>query len=267
MKSHWFTLHLGLVPIFDYTWFTQDQASVDQVGVQENDFDIRSARIMARGNDLRALEARPALPGGLRVPGLRQRPQPDLELHRRLADVPAREDRRPDRRQDQGVVRLRDGGRRGQPPARRAPDEPVLRVAEHRPALEPHGGRRAHDAGPRRLQRLVHDGPDVGGERHHGRRPRHGPGVDGARPAGASCTWRARSAATAPTRGRSASRAGRSRTSPTTTSTPAASPPRTRTSTASRRCGTRGRSRSRPSTTSPTSTHRRRETRSSGAGT
>jgi phosphate-selective porin OprO/OprP len=37
------------VPIFDYTWFTQDQASVDQVGVQENDFDIRSARIMARG--------------------------------------------------------------------------------------------------------------------------------------------------------------------------------------------------------------------------
>ena len=49
VKSHWFTLHLGLVPIFDYTWFTQDQASVDQVGVQENDFDIRSARIMARG--------------------------------------------------------------------------------------------------------------------------------------------------------------------------------------------------------------------------
>ena len=37
------------MPIFDYTWFTQDQASVDQVGVQEDDFDIRSARIMARG--------------------------------------------------------------------------------------------------------------------------------------------------------------------------------------------------------------------------
>jgi len=49
VKSRWFTLHLGLVPIFDYTWFTQDQASVDQVGVQEDDFDIRSARIMARG--------------------------------------------------------------------------------------------------------------------------------------------------------------------------------------------------------------------------
>ena len=49
VQSRWFTLHLGLVPIFDYTWFTQDQASVDQVGVQENDFDIRSARIMARG--------------------------------------------------------------------------------------------------------------------------------------------------------------------------------------------------------------------------
>lgn len=49
VDRHFFTLHLGLVPIFDYTWFTQDQASVDQVGVQENDFDIRSARIMARG--------------------------------------------------------------------------------------------------------------------------------------------------------------------------------------------------------------------------
>ena len=49
VDSHWFTLRFGLVPIFDYTWFGQDQASVDQVGVQENDFDIRSARIMARG--------------------------------------------------------------------------------------------------------------------------------------------------------------------------------------------------------------------------
>jgi phosphate-selective porin OprO/OprP len=49
VKSRWFTMHLGLVPIFDYTWFTQDQASVDQVGVQEDDFDIRSARMMARG--------------------------------------------------------------------------------------------------------------------------------------------------------------------------------------------------------------------------
>ena len=49
VKSRWFTMHLGLVPIFDYTWFTQDQASVDQVGVQDDEFDIRSARIMARG--------------------------------------------------------------------------------------------------------------------------------------------------------------------------------------------------------------------------
>jgi phosphate-selective porin OprO and OprP len=49
VDSRWFTLRLGLVPIFDYTWFTQDQASVGQVGLQENDFDIRSARIMARG--------------------------------------------------------------------------------------------------------------------------------------------------------------------------------------------------------------------------
>jgi hypothetical protein len=44
-----FTLRFGLVPIFDYTWLAQDQASVDQVGAQPDDFDIRSARILARG--------------------------------------------------------------------------------------------------------------------------------------------------------------------------------------------------------------------------
>jgi len=43
VKSCWFTMHLGLVPILDYTWFSQDQASVDQVGVQDDDLDIRSA--------------------------------------------------------------------------------------------------------------------------------------------------------------------------------------------------------------------------------
>ena len=49
LKHHFFTLHLGFVPILDYTWFTQDQASVDQVGVQDDEFDIRSGRVMARG--------------------------------------------------------------------------------------------------------------------------------------------------------------------------------------------------------------------------
>ena len=47
--SHFFTLHLGAAPILDYTWLSQDQASVGQVGVQQNDLDIRSARIFARG--------------------------------------------------------------------------------------------------------------------------------------------------------------------------------------------------------------------------
>lgn len=31
VDSRWFTLRIGFVPIFDYTWFTQDQASLDQV--------------------------------------------------------------------------------------------------------------------------------------------------------------------------------------------------------------------------------------------
>ncbi|MCU0235424.1 MAG: OprO/OprP family phosphate-selective porin [Thermoanaerobaculales bacterium] len=58
IESRWFTLHLGVVPILDYTWLTQDQASVDQVGVQEDDFDIRSARIMARGTFGRGYKVR-----------------------------------------------------------------------------------------------------------------------------------------------------------------------------------------------------------------
>jgi len=45
-----FTIHLGLAPILDYTWLTQDRASVEQVGEQEGGFDVRSARVMARGN-------------------------------------------------------------------------------------------------------------------------------------------------------------------------------------------------------------------------
>jgi len=48
-KSSWFTIHIGGAPIFDYTWFSQDDASISQVGVQEDQHDIRSARIMARG--------------------------------------------------------------------------------------------------------------------------------------------------------------------------------------------------------------------------
>jgi phosphate-selective porin OprO/OprP len=49
VNTHWFTFRLGLAPIFDYTWFTQDAPSIEQVGVQENAFQVRSGRIQARG--------------------------------------------------------------------------------------------------------------------------------------------------------------------------------------------------------------------------
>jgi len=49
IHSKFFSLHWGLVPILDYTWFTQDAQSVFQVGKQENAYQTRSARIMARG--------------------------------------------------------------------------------------------------------------------------------------------------------------------------------------------------------------------------
>jgi phosphate-selective porin len=50
VDTKWLTMHLGLAPILDYTFFTQDEASIDQVGVQEDSFEFRSARIQARGN-------------------------------------------------------------------------------------------------------------------------------------------------------------------------------------------------------------------------
>lgn len=50
VDTHWFTLHLGAAPILDYTWFSQDPESLDQVGHQEDEFDVRSARVQARGN-------------------------------------------------------------------------------------------------------------------------------------------------------------------------------------------------------------------------
>jgi len=45
-----FTYQLGFAPIADYTVFVQDDDSKKQVGKQENQGDIRSARISIRGN-------------------------------------------------------------------------------------------------------------------------------------------------------------------------------------------------------------------------
>lgn len=49
VEHRWLTVHFGGAPIFDYTWFNQDAESVEQVGVQENTHDWRSARVQARG--------------------------------------------------------------------------------------------------------------------------------------------------------------------------------------------------------------------------
>lgn len=48
--NKFFTYQLGFAPIVDYTAFVQDNASKEQVGKQENQGDIRSARISIRGN-------------------------------------------------------------------------------------------------------------------------------------------------------------------------------------------------------------------------
>jgi hypothetical protein len=49
VEHKWIKVHFGLAPIYDYTWLTQDEASVEQVGVQEDQGQWRSARIQARG--------------------------------------------------------------------------------------------------------------------------------------------------------------------------------------------------------------------------
>jgi hypothetical protein len=49
VKSSWFTIKPGLVMLGDYTWFKQDAASVAQVGTQDNQGQLRAARLMLRG--------------------------------------------------------------------------------------------------------------------------------------------------------------------------------------------------------------------------
>ncbi len=49
IRKPWFSIHFGAAPILDYTWFDQDQPSIDQVGVQADAYDTRSARVQARG--------------------------------------------------------------------------------------------------------------------------------------------------------------------------------------------------------------------------
>jgi len=50
VRSDWFTLKFGLVTLVDYAGFSQDAASIDQVGTQESRWDARSLlRLMLRG--------------------------------------------------------------------------------------------------------------------------------------------------------------------------------------------------------------------------
>jgi len=49
VRSSWFTLKFGLVTLIDYTGFSQDAASVEQVGTQDSRWDARSLRLMLRG--------------------------------------------------------------------------------------------------------------------------------------------------------------------------------------------------------------------------
>jgi phosphate-selective porin len=49
VRTRWFTLKWGAAPIVDYSSFSQDSASLEQVGRQEAAWQIRSGRIQARG--------------------------------------------------------------------------------------------------------------------------------------------------------------------------------------------------------------------------
>ena len=49
VKERWFTLKPGAAAVFDYTAFTQDAASLSQVGRQEDQWQVRDLRLMLRG--------------------------------------------------------------------------------------------------------------------------------------------------------------------------------------------------------------------------
>jgi phosphate-selective porin OprO/OprP len=52
-ETRFFTMKLGLAPIFDYTFFNQvnqDAESLAQVGTQADQYELRSGRAMVRGN-------------------------------------------------------------------------------------------------------------------------------------------------------------------------------------------------------------------------
>jgi len=49
VQEHWLTMKFGFVGIYDYTRFSQDNASLSQVGRQDDQTDVRAARMMFRG--------------------------------------------------------------------------------------------------------------------------------------------------------------------------------------------------------------------------
>src|SRR5262249_52625350 len=48
-ETKFFTLKAGLAVLGDYTWFTQNAASLEQVGVQDDKAEFRSFRVMLHG--------------------------------------------------------------------------------------------------------------------------------------------------------------------------------------------------------------------------
>jgi phosphate-selective porin len=63
IKEPGFTIGVGLAMLFDYTSFWQDDASVAQVGVQDDQFEVRDARLTVRGTFQLAGEWRYLLQG------------------------------------------------------------------------------------------------------------------------------------------------------------------------------------------------------------
>lgn len=49
VRERWVTLKLGVAAVFDYTAFHQDADSVSQVGVQDDQFQVRDLRLILRG--------------------------------------------------------------------------------------------------------------------------------------------------------------------------------------------------------------------------
>ncbi|MCK7522765.1 MAG: hypothetical protein MZV64_36320 [Ignavibacteriales bacterium] len=168
-----FTMRPGFAVIVDYTGFSQDAASVSQVGTQENQWAARAARLVFSGT----------IGGGYKVgyliageyEGFESDPDTLWSLTDLSVTFPVHG---PATKITVGKTKetfgSRNGGGRGQPASPGAGADAILRRAQRRREDHPRDGQPPDDRGGRRVQRLVGEGRCPVRQRHGCHGARHG---------------------------------------------------------------------------------------------